>query len=210
MSLTSTGNRCRNNGQFPVKLLNILSTFLFLVISIRKWIELYYLINWWRSNFKMWANGWPAAAAENNLNSAGQTEAGFQRTFKSSPDCCSRINPYHRGRRGLSGALLPVTHLGSWRSTCLRGQRWEQGWDYPSAPPCTLPESNLKLSSCPQLFFVRWLRCIPLVQLQHSSCQNDPKSQHHVPGFFMTVGACWQKNLLHFLAHNLFLFYLFL
>lgn len=153
MSLTSTRNRCPNNGPFPVKLLNILSIFLFLVISIRKWIELYYLINRWRSNFKMWANGWRAAAAENNLNSEGQTEAGFQRTFETSPDCCSRINPYHRGRRGLSGALLPVTHLGSWRSTCLREERWEQGWDYPSAPPCTLPESNLKLSSCTQLFF---------------------------------------------------------
>lgn len=106
MSLSNTGNRCSNNGLFPVKLLNILSAFLFLVISIRKWIELYYLINWW-SNFKMWLNSWPAAAAaENNLNSTDQTEAGFQRTFKTSPDCCSRINPYHPGRRGLSGALL--------------------------------------------------------------------------------------------------------
>lgn len=29
---------------------------------------------------KMWANGWPAAAAaaENNLNSVGQTEAGLK------------------------------------------------------------------------------------------------------------------------------------
>lgn len=99
----------------------------------------------WLAFFTPLTLTWAAFSRENNLNSSGQPEAGFIQDVIRLLQQNKAVPPWWAA--AARAALLLMTHLGCWRLSWLRGERWEQGWDYPSTPPSTLPKPNLKLSS---------------------------------------------------------------
>lgn len=91
------------------------------------------------------SRSWSAFSEENNLNSSGQTEAGFQDVIRLLRQD-KAVSPWLAAAARVVPLLM--TQLAGEGRPAWEEREREQGRDYPSTPPYTLPKSNLKLCSC--------------------------------------------------------------